>query len=641
MKLPTRTQQFITNGAHEGQRNEELFLAAQQLRDAGIDEFSAIDKLYPSAVASGLKEREIEAAVKSAYRRSPRQPLSFSPFKANEPMKIDIAPCPTPSHHADDVRRFLLTAFNEGDRVCIVGAIHQDDSERPSGKGTIKTREEWLEQFHSGVELPDSYVGAYVCINPCGDSRKSDDVTNFRHALIEFDSGTMDEQWSIINALELPCSVVIHSGSRSVHAWVKVDAKDIKEHQERVAYLYSKMAQFDIDPKNKDASRLSRLPGAPRKLANSYQALLATNTGRSGWSEWKAHMEAMNLPQQTPWSDILGFKAEDDNDCLLGNRWLCKGGSCVWVGGSGLGKSTLCLQAMMTWAIGLPFLGITPKKPMRSLLIQAENDLGDVAEMAQGVLRHLKAKLTLSEEQSAMMLANVIIVRDSTKTGPDFAKMAAALIGVHRPDLCWIDPLLSFMGGDALAQENMTMFLRHCLNPISVATGVTWMVMHHTPKPPKEGQHSQVLYDLAYAGIGSSELTNWARAVVYLQAVKEGHFKLSFPKRGGRAAIPWPQGDTDLHESKYATHVWLRHAEEWMAWEESNGPENRGRGRPELTIEQAIPDWPKGHGYNDCIDHIIESTGCSKRKAQELFASAKADGTISKNGQGWEITQLP
>ena len=73
MKLPTRTQQFITNGAHEGQRNEELFLAAQQLRDAGIDEFSAIDKLYPSAVASGLKEREIEAAVKSAYRRSPRQ----------------------------------------------------------------------------------------------------------------------------------------------------------------------------------------------------------------------------------------------------------------------------------------------------------------------------------------------------------------------------------------------------------------------------------------------------------------------------------------------------------------------------------------------------------------------------------------
>jgi len=641
MKLPTRTQQFITNGAHEGQRNEELFLAAQQLRDAGLDEFSAIDKLYPSATSSGLKEREIEAAVKSAYRRSPRQPLSFSPFKANEPMKIDIAPCPTPSHHADDVRRFLLTAFNEGDRVCIVGAIHQDDSERPSGKGTIKTREECLDQFHSGVELPDSYVGAYVCINPCGDSRKSDDVTSFRHALIEFDSGTMDEQWSIINALELPCSVVIHSGSRSVHAWVKVDAKDIKEHQERVAYLYSKMAQFDIDPKNKDASRLSRLPGAPRKLANSYQALLATNTGRSGWSEWKAHMETMNLPQQTPWSDILGFKAEDDNDCLLGNRWLCKGGSCVWVGGSGLGKSTLCLQAMMTWAIGLPFLGITPKKPMRSLLIQAENDLGDVAEMAQGVLRHLKAKLTLSEEQSAMMLANVIIVRDSTKTGPDFAKMAAALIGVHRPDLCWIDPLLSFMGGDALAQENMTMFLRHCLNPISVATGVTWMVMHHTPKPPKEGQHSQVLYDLAYAGIGSSELTNWARAVVYLQAVKEGHFKLSFPKRGGRAAIPWPQGDTDLHESKYATHVWLRHAEEWMAWEESNGPENRGRGRPELTIEQAIPDWPKGHGYNDCIDHIIESTGCSKRKAQELFASAKADGTITKNGQGWEITQIP
>jgi hypothetical protein len=77
-----------------------------------------------------------------------------------------------------------------------------------------------------------------------------------------------------------------------------------------------------------------------------------------------------------------------------------------------------------------------------------------------------------------------------------------------------------------------------------------------------------------------------------------------------------------------------------MAWEESNGPENTGRGRPEVTIERAIPDWPKGGGYGTCIDHIIASVACSKRKAQELFAVAKQDGTITKNGDGWDITQL-
>jgi len=641
MKLPSRTEQFIRNGAQEGERNQELFLAAQQIRDAGGTEAEAMAKLSPAAESSGLKESEIRAAITSAFRRSARQPITphsyINPFK---PLKIEIEPCPKPSDNSDDVRKFLLTAFKEGERICIVGAVGHEDGERPNGKGTIMTREEWLHKFHAGVELPDAYVGAYVCINPVGESRKAEDVKDFRHALIEFDSGTMEEQWAIVNTLELPCSVIIHSGHRSVHAWVKVDAKNAQEYAERVAYLYSKMAQFDIDPKNKDASRLSRLPGAPRKLKNRHQALLASNTGRSGWSEWKAHMETMNLPQPTPWDDILNFDAGSDNDCLLGNRWLCKGGSCLWVGGSGLGKSTLCLQAMMTWALGRSFLGISPKKPLRSLLIQAENDLGDVAEMAQGVLRHLKGTLNLNEDETKQILDNVVIVRDCTKTGPEFAKMAASLIGLHRPDLCWIDPLLSFMGGDALAQENMTMFLRHCLNPISVATGVTWMVMHHTPKPPKEGQGSTILYDLAYAGIGSSELTNWARAVVYLQAVKEGHFKLSFPKRGSRAAIPWPQADTDVHASKYATHVWLKHAEEWMAWEESNGPENTGRGRPEVTIERAIPDWPKGGGYGTCIDHIIASVACSKRKAQELFAVAKQDGTITKNGDGWDITQL-
>ena len=360
MRIPARTQQFIANGAPEGERNQELFLAAQQLRDAGVIESEAVDRLYPSAAASGLKDREIEAAVKSAYRKAARKPIgeSLNPFKIQEPVRIELEPCPKPSHHADDVRRFLLSAFKEGERVCIVGAVHEGDGERPSGKGRIKTREEWLQQFHAGVELPEAYVGAYVCVNPVKESRKADDISDYRHTLIEFDSGTMDEQWTVIRTLELPCSVVIHSGSRSVHAWVKVEAKDAKEYEERVAYLYSKMAQFDIDPKNKDASRLSRLPGAPRKLANTHQALLATGVGRSGWSEWRAHMEAMNLPQPTPWPDILGFKADEDGDCLLGNRWLCRGGSCVWVGGSGVGKSTLCLQAMMTWAIGLPFLGI-------------------------------------------------------------------------------------------------------------------------------------------------------------------------------------------------------------------------------------------------------------------------------------------
>ena len=41
VRLPKRTENFISNGAKEGERNQELFLAAQQLRDAGIAESDA------------------------------------------------------------------------------------------------------------------------------------------------------------------------------------------------------------------------------------------------------------------------------------------------------------------------------------------------------------------------------------------------------------------------------------------------------------------------------------------------------------------------------------------------------------------------------------------------------------------------
>jgi len=36
----------------------------------------------------------------------------------------------------------------------------------------------------------------------------------------------------------------------------------------------------------------------------------------------------------------------------------------------------------------------------------------------------------------------------------------------------------------------------------------------------------------------------------------------------------------------------------------------------------------------------VACVGCSQRKAQELFAAAKSDGTISKDGDGWKITEL-
>jgi hypothetical protein len=74
---------------------------------------------------------------------------------------------------------------------------------------------------------------------------------------------------------------------------------------------------------------------------------------------------------------------------LIKNRFLCRGGSLLLVGPTGVGKSSLSMQAAVRWAAGQPCFGLVPAGPLRVLIVQAENDEGDMAEMRDGVIAGL------------------------------------------------------------------------------------------------------------------------------------------------------------------------------------------------------------------------------------------------------------
>jgi len=74
-KLPDRTRQFVERGAPEGQRANEAFAAAVQLRDGGATENEAIQLVESGAAKCGLPLPEARGAVKSAFSRSPREPI--------------------------------------------------------------------------------------------------------------------------------------------------------------------------------------------------------------------------------------------------------------------------------------------------------------------------------------------------------------------------------------------------------------------------------------------------------------------------------------------------------------------------------------------------------------------------------------
>lgn len=286
------------------------------------------------------------------------------------------------------------------------------------------------------------------------------------------------------------------------------------------------------------------------------------------------------LPQLPPPLDfrkMMKFNPNDDSDCLIGNRYLCRGGSAIWVGGSGLGKSVMILQAAIQFALGESMLGLDPKRPLKSIILSAEDDEGDLSETLQGVLRGMNI-----EEGSAkfnQVIENVLLYQETTLKGLPLIGYAQQLVIEHKADLLWLNPLLSYYSGNPSDPEKSAEFTG-ALSNMQFMTKVCTMLVHHTGKPKdSETTKTWSIDDFSYIGLGSSVWTNWARAILVLQSMKspKGTFVLRFAKRGQRSGVVNDNGDR-------VREIYIQHAEKGLCWVASDfcpsGDENEGNGRP-------------------------------------------------------------
>jgi hypothetical protein len=337
-----------------------------------------------------------------------------------------------------------------------------------------------------------------------------------------------------------------------------------------VSLLVSDVGQSAFRPEHADliadAAILRRALAAaeqatdPDTLLDHYATLAESRKGR----------KKAGGPQRMDLDALLAADRKNDPNNVIGNRWLCKGGSLLIVGQSGTGKSSLMMQAAIHWALGREFFGIKPVKPLRSIILQAENDFLDIGEPLQDIV----AGAYLDSEERALLSENLVIYRDTTSTGTTFTSQMRELIVRHSADVFYCDPLLSFAGIDVSAQEEVTKFLRHDLAPILLETGAVLVAMHHTGKPKaasdKEGH---TVADLAYAGLGSSEFTNWFRevAVLFRCQGEEPIYKFGLTKRRGRAGLRDAEG-------QFKGEIHIRHAAEKgvIRWEYSQPPSQNG-----------------------------------------------------------------
>jgi hypothetical protein len=151
---------------------------------------------------------------------------------------------------------------------------------RPMGKGITLERDALAARFEQhGSDT--SQAGGWLRMNPVDGQGIGDaNVTACRFALLESDTLPMELQLSLFAKLPLPIAAILSSGGRSLHAWVKLDARDAAEYRAVVPRLLGILAKFGVDGKNKNPSRLSRLPGATRVIGavgDGLQRLLYVN----------------------------------------------------------------------------------------------------------------------------------------------------------------------------------------------------------------------------------------------------------------------------------------------------------------------------------------------------------------------------
>jgi hypothetical protein len=289
----------------------------------------------------------------------------------------------------------------------------------------------------------------------------------------------------------------------------------------------------------------------------------------------EAEVITPSTPHARMLSELVRPQHENDPNELLQNRFLCRGGGLLLCGPTGIGKSSFTMQCAILWALGRECFDIKPARPIKSLIIQAENDEGDEVEMRDGVIEGL----SLNAEEAKTACEKIRVLKEDSQTGFDFfQRVVRPLLEEHRPDLLWIDPAFAYLGGEATSQKDVTQFLRNFLNPLLGEFNCGGVIVHHTNKPPssRRDQSTWSGNDFAYAGSGSSEWANWARAVLVIRGTASSKFfELVAGKRGAR--LCWQTEDGSPSRTKSIAHSTIPGA---ICWQEANPDEVIKTGRP-------------------------------------------------------------
>jgi RecA-family ATPase len=615
---------------HADIRNTSLQMVGEGFPDHEI--FAAMKQRYPEK-----DDKEIWKLIRGAHKFNPQpakagnllafasqQPVItapvIKPFKLKaESAKSAIPKCDEP------LTKVLLTAFNPDEIVSFTNkSVERNGKLSPCTNGTYFVVSDLVALLEkNGTEMVDGAAGAWLRLNPfkLGDVTGTDEsVSSFRHLLVEFDKIPKEQQYQVLKQSGLPLTCIIDSGSKSLHGWVRVDAENIEQYKERAEFIYKYLAAYKLDPNNKNAARYSRMPNIKRD--DVVQQLVELNDIEpEAYVEWYDKLIARPMVG----GSILDYaNAEiDDSATLLGDRYLCRGGGMFIVAPSGQGKSSLAVQLMSEWAIGGNPLGIVANGDLRVMLIQAEDDMGDITEMSRWILN-----AGFTHEKLAKIIRNTHVEPVNDVVGDRFIAALDSYCKQWKPDIVIINPYTSYLGDDAKDEKAANKFLREGLSPLLARHNCAAIIMHHTPKTQFNPSTDFTTTDFMYRGSGCATMTNWARAYLSFEPLPKDDkvFRFIAAKRGER--IGWNSKIRFYRHSRTPGVIkWEQAGEEEVdaALKSNTNPSVK----PVISDAELLSVFSKEQPISKTLAlEAMEKKGASVRAAKSAFERFETDQKI-------------
>lgn len=412
-----------------------------------------------------------------------------------DPAWIEPAEVPEPEgewHGWRELVRYLEALFEPGEIVgYVTDAWEKDGRWVPKSRGSYtQTAGELVERLAkygddlaSSLGRPNPEAGAWVRFNPLdGEGVRNDNVTEFRYALVESDELDVERQRGIIEEMRLPVAALVHSGNKSLHAIVRVDARDYAEYRKRVDYLYEACRRYGLalDTQNKNPSRLSRMPGVMR--AGKKQWLVATNVGHASWDEWREWVEAANddLPDPLPLASVWDDLPELSPPLVEGV--LRQGHKMLLAGPSKAGKSFALIELCIAIAEGRPWLGFGCARG-RVLYVNLELDAASCLHRFRDVYEALGA------EPANLASIDVWNLRGKSKPMDELAPSLIRRALKTRPIAIVIDPIYKVITGDENSADQMARFCNQ-FDRVCTEVGCAVVYCHHHSKGAQGGKRA-------------------------------------------------------------------------------------------------------------------------------------------------------